>query len=185
MGSGDEIAFKLAKRLLGGGSGVLQLHLTMLLEKSSVIHNNDEMYRSLLPDDLAELTISQSARDEIIALLCREISLNPTEALISAVSFTGAHLPTRTVANVVAEPPRPLTLSESTYAFSLLHKFLWLCLKDDRAFLPEPVLARILALAKEYKDLAPTGNCMERSLKSLLIHHAEGLIEGFGYAGIT
>jgi hypothetical protein len=79
MDSGDEIAFKLAKRLLDGERGDFQIHLTMLLEKSSVIHDNDDFYRSILPDDLADITISQPARDEIIALLCREILLNPNE----------------------------------------------------------------------------------------------------------
>ena len=101
---------------------------------------------------------------EIIELLCREISANPNEALISAVSFTGATLANRTVALVVAEPQRPLTLSESSYAFSLLHKFLWLCLRDDRAFLPEPALKRIVELAKEYKDIPPEGDATEKSL---------------------
>ena len=149
MDSGDKIAFKFAERLLAGERGDFQLHLTMLLEKSSIINSDDEMYRSILPDNLVRLTISQPARDEIIALLCSEISVDPSEALISAVSFTGATLATRTVAMVVAEPPRPLTLSESSYAFSLLHKYLWLCLRDDRAFLSEPALRRIIGTGEE------------------------------------
>ena len=185
MDSGDKIAFKLAERLLAGERGDFQLHLSMLLEKSSIINSNDEMYRSILPDDHVHLTISQPVRDEIIALLCREISVNPSEALISAVSFTGATLATRTVAMVVADPPRPLTLSESSYAFSLLHKFLWLCLRDDPAFLPEPALKRIVELAKEFKNLPADGDAAEKSLKSEMNHHAEGIIKGLGNVGIT
>ena len=63
MDSGDEIAFKFAERLLAGERGDFQLHLTMLLEKSSIINSDDEMYRSILPDNLVHLTISQPARD--------------------------------------------------------------------------------------------------------------------------
>ena len=40
-------------------------------------------------------------------------------------------------------------------------------------------------LAKEFKNLAPDGDAMEKSLKSEMNHHAEGILKGLGYVGIT
>jgi len=72
---GDEIAFKLAERLLAGERGDLQFHLAILLEKSRILNSEDEMYRSILPDDLVHLTIANdvpSDRFERAAFLWNE-----------------------------------------------------------------------------------------------------------------
>lgn len=185
MDSGDEIALDLAARLLAGERGKVQSHLTMLLEKSSSLRDSDDFYASMLPPEIAGITVTEATRDRIIAQFCNEIAREPDEALISAVSFTGADLVTRTIAMLVAEPPRPLTLNESTYAWSLLNKFLWPCLKEDRTFLPDPVLARIVELAKEYMEAVPGDGEMQKPLRIELKQHAEGLLRGLGYAGMT
>ena len=42
-----------------------------------------------------------------------------------------------------------------------------------------------LELAKRFKDLNSDGDSAEESLKSEMNHHAEGILKGLGYVGIT
>lgn len=153
MNSEREIGTDLLRRLLAGERGSIQSHLAKLLEKSCPLHDSDDFYRWVLPPELADVRLSKETSEEIIAALCAEVSCNPDEALISAMSFTGADLVTKTVAVVLASPPRPLAVSEYAYALSLVSKFLPDCLAEDPQFVPKADLERIVKLAKELQNL--------------------------------
>lgn len=174
----------MLRRLLAGQRGPhLPSNLTKLLEKSSPLKDSDDYYRSILPPELADIRLPQETSDEIIASLCAEISRNPDEALISAISFTGADLATKTVAMLLANPPRPLTMSEYDYALSLVAKFLAHCLAEDPEFLPKGDLERLVQLAKELQNLEDGET--DRSARIGIRHHAAQLLKSLTQFGIS
>lgn len=181
--SAREIANDMLKRLLAGERGSLPSQLTMLLEKSSPMKDRDDFYDSVLPPELSSLRLSPEDADQIVASLCQEISRNPDEALISAVSFAGSDLPTKTVAEVLANPPRSLTTSEYAYATSLVSKFLPLILKDNRQFLSEADLRKLIELAKDLQTLEETGPNMNWAGE--VKHHSDNLLKGLAHLGIS
>jgi hypothetical protein len=65
------------------------------------------------------------------------------------MSFTGLPLATKTVALVLVDPPRPLTLNEYSYALSMVNEYLPSDLADDSEFLPKPVLDRLVEVVKQ------------------------------------
>ena len=146
--SGREIAFDLLSRLLAGERDCVPLHLGMLLEKSSSLRNCEEHYRWILPAELAEIELSQDTVEEITSAICAEISVNPDAAFISVVSWTGSKLSTRTVALMLASPPRALTLEEYTVSTSLLDKYLALYIHEKPEFLPKGELERLIEVLK-------------------------------------
>jgi len=148
-----EIGFDLLRRLLAGERDCVPLHLGMLLEKSSPLRNCEAHYRWILPPELVEVELSSETVEEINAALCAEISVNPDAAFISVVSWTGSEFATRTVALVLANPPRALTLEESTVSASLLNKFLAPYLEEDPEFLPNGKLQRLIEVLKGLQGL--------------------------------
>src|SRR5271167_4181996 len=105
MDSEREIGIGMLQRLLTGERGRLPLHLAMLLESASSIADGENFYRSILPPELANLRLSPETCEEIINILCLEVASNPDEAFISAMSFNGSDLATKTVAMVLTNPP--------------------------------------------------------------------------------
>ena len=160
----------------------MPLHLAMLLERSSPLDSGDDHYRQILPLELADIRLSQETSDEIIASLCAEISRNPDEALISAVSFTGADLATKTVAKVLTNPPPPLTKREYSYALSLVSKFLPYRLAEDPEFLPKADLERLVQLTKELQYLEDSET--DKSQQFIIRRHAAQLLESLTRLGI-
>src|SRR5437870_7290781 len=148
MTSARDVATDLMRRLLAGERGEVPLHLGMLLEKSSPLHDSDENYRQILPPELADLRLSPETAEEIISTLCAEVSRNPDADLISAISCTGSDLATKTAAKVLTNPPRPLTMSEYSHALALVSEYLPYELDEDPEFLPRADLERLVQLAK-------------------------------------
>src|SRR5512146_3015613 len=136
MSSGQEIATEMLRRLLTGERGNLPMHLAMLLEKASPLHNSDDHYRRILPPEIAGVQVPPETAREIIGTLCKEISRNPDSAFIAALSSTGEQEITRTVAEVMINPPRHLTKEEYGQALGILYSYLPSCMARDRDFLP-------------------------------------------------
>ncbi len=157
-----EIAFELLRRLLAGERGDVPSQLANLLEKSSPLDAGDAHYRWILPPDLADLRLSPETRDEIIAELCSEISRNPDAAFISAISFTGMELATKTVAMILAHPPRPLTINEYSYALSMVNEYLPYRLVENPEFLTKADLERIVQVVEELRNVEAGENKVER-----------------------
>jgi hypothetical protein len=164
MNSERDIALQLLSRLLAGERGELPSQLAKLLERSSPLDAGDDFYRLTLPPDLAKVRFSPETRDELIATLCTEIARNPDGTFISAVSFTGMDLPTKTVAMVLINPPRPLTISDYSYALSLVAKFLPDRLAEDPEFLPKADLERLVHVVKSLQDLEAGQDAAERAV---------------------
>lgn len=183
MSSDKDVAINLMRRLLAGERGLAQSHLARLLERSSSLHDSDELYRSILPPELADIRLSKETCDEVVSTLCAEISRNPDEALISAISFSGADLATKTVAEVLASPPRPLTMSEYAYSLSLVSKFLGFCLQEDPEFLSKEDVARLVQLAKKLEEIEDDES--ERALRVEVKHHASNLLRSLAHLGIA
>src|ERR1700743_339830 len=116
MNSESEIAFDLLRRLLAGERGEVPSHLANLLEKSSPLDAGDAHYRWALPPELAGVLLSPDHRDRLLSVLCDEISRNPDAMFIAAISRTGMDLATWCVAMVLVNPPRPLSIVESSCA---------------------------------------------------------------------
>jgi hypothetical protein len=157
--------------------------LTNLLERASPLHDGDDYYREVLPAELADLRLSPETMEEIIAILCAEISRNPDEAFISAVSFTGVDLAARTIAMVLTNPPRPLTMSEYTYALSLVSKFLPCRLSEDPELLPKADVERLFQLSKEFLDIDEDGP--DRGLRIGIRHSAGHPVDGLARYGVS
>jgi len=174
----------LTRRLLAGERGKVPLHLAMLLEKSSSLDAGDDFYLWILPRALADLQLSQDTSEEIIAAVCAEISRNPDEALISVVSSTGSDLATKTVAKILAKPPRPLTMGEYSHALSLVTKFLPYCLEEDMEFLPKSDLERLVQLAKELQNSGGPETNEDRSARIMINNFAPQLIDRLKQLGI-
>src|SRR5690348_8456351 len=132
MNSAREIAIDLLRRLLTGERGEVGLQLAMLLEKSSRAVSDDN-YREVLPPELVALRLSPETTEEIIGTLCAEVSRNPDDALIGVLSFTRADLAIKTAAQIVTNPPRPLTMGEYGKALLIVAN----CLPDRLAEKPE------------------------------------------------
>jgi len=164
MNSESEIALELLSRLLAGERGEVPSQLAKLLERSSPLDAGDDFYRLTLPPNLAKVRFSPETRDELIATLCTEISRNPDEAFISAISFTGIDLATKSVAMALVNPPRPLTISEYSYALSLVAKFLPDRLAEDPEFLPKADLERLVQVVKQLQDLKAGDDAAERAV---------------------
>src|ERR1700761_4604255 len=118
MISESEIAFDLLTCLLAGERGEIPSHLANLLEKSSPLDAGDVHYRWALPPELAGVRLSPDTRDRVVAALCDEISRNPDAMFIAAISRTGMNLATRCVAMLLVNPPRPLSIVESSCALA-------------------------------------------------------------------
>lgn len=164
MNSEREIAFDLLRRLLAGERGEVPSQLAKLLERSSPLDAGDDYYRLTLPPDLANIRFSPETRDELIATLCAEISRNPDEAFISAISFTGMDLPTKSVATVLVNPPRPLTISEYSYALALVSEYLPDCLAENPEFMAKADLERLVQVVKQLQDFKSGKDEAERAI---------------------
>jgi len=172
MTSANESAINLLRRLLAGERGDLPMHLAMLLEKSSPLHNSDDHYRQILPPELAKLSVPPETADGIIARLCSEMRSNPDQAFILALSFTGQEKVTKVVTEVLVDPPRPLTVIECGHALAIVSSFLPACLARDPNFLKENILNRLM------KRLRSLENSEERTIKRdalLLLTTLKGL----------
>ncbi len=185
MNSGRETAIDLLRRLLAGERGQVPLHLAMLLERSSPLDSGDDHYRQILPPELADLRLPQETSDEIIASLCAEISRNPDEALISALSFTPADLATKTVANILTHPPRPLTMGELDVALSIVTEYLPYRLVEDSEFLPLADLERLVHMAKELQNISEGEADTDRAARISIRHHAPQLLKSLTKLGIS
>jgi len=184
MNSERDTATDLLRRLLAGERGQLPLHLAMLLEKASPLDSGDDHYRQILPQELAELRLSPEAAEEIMATLCAEVSRNPDEALIAAISFTGSGLATKTVAAVLTNRPRPLTIGELDAALSLVAEYLPYHLAEDSEFLPKADLERLVQLAKELQNISEEETGRDRAARISIRHHAPQLLKRLTQLGI-
>ena len=144
-----KIADDLLNRLLAGERGNLSMYLAMLLERSSPLQNSDEHYRAVLPPSLADVKVPPGIAEEIIATLCLEISRNPDAAFIAAVSTTGAERVTKCVAEVLIDPPRPLTTQEYDQALGVMRAYLPACLDRNQLFLSSQERARFIERVRE------------------------------------
>src|SRR5690349_11398897 len=153
MTSAKEIATDLLRRLLAGERGNIPMHLAMLLEKSSPLCNSDDHYRQILPPELAGVKIPSETVDEITNVLSAEISRNPDSAFILALSFTGADRTTKKVAEILASPPRPLSMSEYGHAVALVNSFLPSRLAENPEFLPESDVKRLVQVLTQLQNI--------------------------------
>lgn len=176
MGEGREVAFDLLGRLLAGEGDCVPLYLGMLLEKSiRALNDNAQDYSWILPPELLEVELSRETIDEIEAVLCTEIAKDPREELISVATCTGSWLGTKTIAQVLANPPRAVTLGEWQVALGRLRPYLPIFLEEDPEFLPPGDLERLIAALKELQMVED-----ESVLPSLLYgirHHVDPLLE--------
>lgn len=181
----DEAAHDLLRRLLAGDrSEDASLHLAMLLEKSSPLASGDDVYRQILPPELSDLRLSPETREEIISIVCQELSRNPTDFLISAISFTGADLPTRTAVNLLTNPPRPLSLGEIWGALSLVTKFLPYSLSRNPDFVPKADVEAVVGAAEGLQNIEETGTGSDRSARIGIKMHAAQLLRSLKLHGI-
>ena len=177
MNSEREIAFELLRRLLAGERGEVPSQLAKLLERSSPLDAGDDYYRLTLPPDLANVRFAPETRDEIMATLCAEISRNPDEAFISAISFTGMDLATKGGVMVLLNPPRPLTISENSYALALVSEYLPYRLAEDPEFLPKADLERLVQVVKQIQDLKAGEDEAERAVLNVTKITAERFLK--------
>lgn len=178
MNSERDTATDLLRRLLAGERGQLPLHLAMLLEKASPLDSGDDHYRQILPPELAELRLSPETAEEIMATLCAEVSRNPDEALIAAISFTGSGLATKTAVAVLTDRPRPLTMGELDASLSLVTEYLPYHLAEDPEFLPKADLERLVQLTNELQNTSEgEGETdKDRAARISIGHHAPQLL---------
>lgn len=151
----NEAAHNLVKRLMAGEQGTLPMHLALLLEKSSPLHNNDEHYHKILPPELGKIRFSRATVEEVISTLCTEISRDPRWPIIAALSTTGTSKVTKTIATLLINPPRPLEVIEYGHALGILNTFLPLSLKECPNLISENELGnlrQLLALLERFAD---------------------------------
>ena len=182
MTSNKDVANALLSRLLTGERGQVPLHLSMLLEKSSPLREGDDHYRRILPPELACIRLSPEQVQEITQAICTEVFRNPDHALISAVSFTGADLVTRTMASILTHPPRELSLSEHGAILAVLVSFLAFRLGQESEFLPKTELEQLVRISRELKSLEETGP--SRIERMLVRDQAGQLLDGLKKLGI-
>jgi len=184
MSSATEVGMDLLRRLLAGERGQVPMHLAMLLEKSSPLDHGDEHYREILPTELAELRLSRETSEEIIDELCAEISRNPDQALIFAVSFTGADQVTKTAALIFASPPRQLTMYEYHGVLALLSFYLPYRMAKNADLVSRDQLEQIVQLAEELQNVPETGTESERSATIGVKDHAAELLKSLRLLGV-
>jgi hypothetical protein len=156
MTSEREIGLSLLKRLLAGERANLPMHLALLLEKSSPLHNDDEHYRKILPVELAGVRLSSDTVKEISASLCAEIARNPDSAFIAALSATGSERVTKMAVSLLIDPPRSLSIAELSEALGIVNRFLPVSLARDRKFLSAEKVERLLQNMKDVRGYAIT-----------------------------
>jgi len=140
----QDIAINLLKRLIDGERGLVPMHLGMILERSSALANSDSHYQKILPTELAELRLTLATRQTIVDCLCLEISRNPDEALIAAVSTSGSEPVTKLITEILINPPRPLTLSEYSQALGIAYGYLPSYLERNPQFLGSERRSRLI-----------------------------------------
>ena len=177
-----DAAMDLLRRLLAGERGEVPMQLALVLEKSSALHNSDDHYRQALPPELADLWLSAEDAEQIVAMLCAEVSRDPDGALILALSFSGAEQAIKVVSKMLTEPPRPLTAVEYRHAMPVMSAFLPSYLTKDPGFLPEVELNRLIQLAKNLKNVELEATDKAAQIKIRL--HASQLLERLGQLGI-
>jgi hypothetical protein len=176
--SGRDIAFDLLRRLLAGERECVSLRLGMLLEKSfQSLDGSDrrEDYAWVLPPEMLDVQLSAECLGEVIAAICKEISLDPKAAYFSVVNSLGLELPVRTAAMVLANPPRMLALEEYEVATGFLNKYLTYYLEENPEFLSRTDLGRLIEVFKALQMLEdvedPAANLYG------IRHHADQLVE--------
>jgi hypothetical protein len=190
MTPSDEIACDLLRRLVAGERELVPLHLAMLLEKSARLDRGDDSegveahYRWILPSCLAGLRLSPETNDEIVAILCAEVSRNPDAALISTIAFIHSGLAVKTTAQIMTDPPRELTLSEYAIALSTLTPFLGLHLKEDPEFMSKDDLERLIQVVKNLQTAEASKTNEDKSAKHGIDHHAPHLLKSLAQLGI-
>ena len=150
--SSKQTAMKMLRRLLDGERGELPEQMSYLLDKASCLRDSDEFYRWVLPPDLASLRISPQTRSEIIAELCSEVSRHPEEALLEILA-EGDYVCVRTMATILADPPRELTLQEVCTLLRILRANLPACLQDMADFIPKAELESIIQTAEHLQNI--------------------------------
>lgn len=185
-----DVAFELLHRLLAGERELVPLNLAMLLEKSARLDRGDdpegveEHYRQLHLPAINTLRLWPATRAEIIDVLCAEITRNPDEALMSALCFIGTDLPVRTVAGVLTNPPRPLTIVEYSMAISIVNVHLSYRLAKNQKFLPQADLERLFEVTQSLLELDECEGRFERSARICIEHHAPQLLDCLKQSGI-
>lgn len=143
-------AHDLIARLISGERGEIPLHLSLLLERSLLIAGSDEtQYRWILPLELADIKLSAETRDEIISTMCARVLHEPDVAFLAVMSFAGTDLVTKTMATLLANPPRPLTLPEKAHALSIVAKYLPCNLAAHPQLLAKDDLTKLVSVLKE------------------------------------
>ena len=184
MKSADTIANDLLRRLLAGERGVVPSHLGLLLERSSPGGHDDDHYRQLLPAELVTERLSSETITEIVARLCEEASRNPDIYLVSTCAATRAEVALRTIARILINPPRLLTLWESAIALSYLAKDLPRYVKKDPQFLPKTELGRLNHLIKDLGKLEAGERDEDKSAQATIAHFAPQLLKSLERIGI-
>ena len=176
MRTSIQTAHDLVRQLLAGDQAeTASLHLSMLLEKSSPLRREEDIYKWIMPADLLGLQLSPEESAEIISVICNELSRNPTEALIAAVSFTGADLPVQTAIRVLIDPPRTLSLGEVCGIVALIRKFLRPCLSRNQEFMPKSIMLALASMAEQLETIEETGTGVDRSARICIRMHAAAI----------
>jgi hypothetical protein len=177
METDRRLVLELLHRLLSERGQEVARQFAMLLEKHSSLRESDVYYRDVLPPQVAEAEISGEFYDKIIAILCEEVSRDPAEAFISAISFTGSEQAVKTIASVVANPPRAMTLGEYTYAFSVLAKFLPSLISANPNILSDHDFARLIEVARHFLRIDADADDIPWRIE--IRHHVSQLLAQF------
>jgi hypothetical protein len=185
MKSNEEIAFDLLNRLLSGERGDVQLHLAMLLRKSSSSDREDDFFRWILPPALADLRLSKKTRDKIVGILCGEIARNPEEVLITTACASETGQAVKTAAKVLITPSRALTMGECAAALSPVTTFLRFYLARNSHFLPKADLKRLAQLAKELQNVRESDGDTDSSARRRILSFAPRLAKSLFDFGVS
>ena len=167
--SAKEMAFDLLTRLLAGERGGVPARLGLLLEKSARLDRADnineieEDYSRLVPPEFSGLWVSPQTRNEVIAALCTEVSRNPDPYLIATCASTGSELAVKTLAKVLTNPARALTLNEYAIALSWMVKSLPRYLSENSEPLPKSDVERLAQLCKDLQNVKGGVNNEDKS----------------------
>ena len=174
----------LLTRLLAGERGQVPLYLAMLLERSSLSDHGDEHYRQILPAELADLKLSPDTTKEIIEASCSEVSRNPDQASIFAISCTGTDQAIKVAVQVLTNPPRPLTMAEYRELLAVLNCYLTYRLAQGSEFVQKADLERLVQLAQELQDIEEIGAGADSSARIGTRMHAAQLLKSLTQLGI-